>query len=665
LSTGTVNTSLSILNIAFSTSSGHDTDTLEIQTYTLGYYLNANNYSSKLEMRSASSGTQTVNINQTTAGANHVEVVNSAGSPNSYSNPLHVLAQITDSPGDNIVVVANNNGTVGSTNPLYVEVANDVGNAIPIKTTGTDTVVVSIGQATTQNHVEIVDENGNAITSANPLDVSVANTPTVKIDQVTAGANHIQLVDKTNSAHVAKVSNNGSVHTVITNDVGSEVPISGTVGLDTGYVDNSSNPILNIKNPTNLFGLNVPLEVNLTNTTGGVGIVDNGRQASVTTNFALKVDGSAVTQPVSIAGSPTVKITDGTNNAGVSDISGTKYLNAILPVGNNPITPSYTSTVLTSMPTTTVTGTVTSNISATNNAVKITDGTDTALVDGSGNLQVKLSDNGFKIVDPVNPLNAAFVDSSGNLQVEVNNFPATQAVSLASVPTHAVTIDTSANSVKLTDGTYTADVLSDGSLSVTTTLGNNIVTPLFVGISDGGALADVTPANALKVDGSAVTQPISGSVSVSNTPAVTLSGTSNSVKITDGTDTALVDTSGNLHVAPLMPDVKSTYVSQVPSSAGAVYTLLAATAGKAYRVYSVSVTWTSAVAANCNLLVYSGTTTNRTVLASRLATSETRGERQVAPTYGTLCPVNSALVFTLDNSTSTSQFVFHIAYSEE
>ena len=56
-----------------------------------------------------------------------------------------------------------------------------------------------------------------------------------------------------------------------------------------------------------------------------------------------------------------------------------------------------------------------------------------------------------------------------------------------------------------------------------------------VKITDGTHDLDITAQSALKVDGSAVTQPVSGSVTatISNTPAVTLSGTANSVRVLD------------------------------------------------------------------------------------------------------------------------------------
>lgn len=151
-----------------------------------------------------------------------------------------------------------------------------------------------------------------------------------------------------------------------------------------------------------------------------------------------------------------------------------------------------------------VSGTVTANQGAPNTAAnawftKLTDGTDTALVSGAGALLV----DGSATTQPV----------SGT--VAVSNFPATQPVSgTVSVSNFPATQPVS--------GTVTAD--QGGA-------------PWSASIVESGNTATVSVAGALTVDGSAVTQPVSGTVAVSNFPATQpVSGT---VTAELGTPTAL------------------------------------------------------------------------------------------------------------------------------
>ena len=71
-----------------------------------------------------------------------IEIFDSGGNPNSYADPIYVLAQIADAPGDNIVVVANNNGTIQTTNPLSVRISD-----------GSNLASISAGQLLVRNHV--------------------------------------------------------------------------------------------------------------------------------------------------------------------------------------------------------------------------------------------------------------------------------------------------------------------------------------------------------------------------------------------------------------------------------------------------------------------------------------------------------------------------------
>ena len=140
-------------------------------------------------------------------------------------------------------------------------------------------------------------------------------------------------------------------------------------------------------------------------------------------------------------------------------------------------------------------------------------------------------------------------DNGGSLTVDgsvsVSNFPATQPISATALPLPTGAATAAKQPAIGTAGTPSADVLTvQGSASMTalkvdgsavtqpisatalplptgaatsanqTTLGSQTTK-----INDGTNTVAVSASNALKVDGSAVTQPVSGSVSVSNFPA--------------------------------------------------------------------------------------------------------------------------------------------------
>jgi len=208
-------------------------------------------------------------------------------------------------------------------------------------------------------------------------------------------------------------------------------------------------------NPAN----NIPLPVKLTDITGDVSITahnlnvqlsdqganpdvtrigDGTNQLAITVGNAAKVDGSAVTQPISAVA---------------------------LPLPSGAATEAKQDSEITKL--TSIDGKLPANLTVTSTRL---------LVDGSGVTQPvsgSVSVSNFPATQPV----------SGS--VSVSNFPATQAISAASLP--------------LPTGAATESTLSvlntkiPGSLTVTSAR--------------------------LLVDGSGVTQPVSGSVSITNLPA--------------------------------------------------------------------------------------------------------------------------------------------------
>jgi hypothetical protein len=202
-------------------------------------------------------------------------------------------------------------------------------------------------------------------------------------------------------------------------------------------------------------------------------ITDGTNTASVTAASALKVDGSAVTQPVSgtvtsnqgtaaaLAGAWPVKVTDGTNTMPTMDVASRAGFQ------------------------------------------KITDGTNTAAVKAASTAAVATDP---ALVVAISPNNTVAV--SGTITANQGT-----AAALAG-----------AWPVKVTDGTNTLPTMDVASRAG------------FQKITDGTNTASVTAASALKVDGSAVTQPVSGTVTSNQGTAAALAGAW-PVKVTDGTNT--------------------------------------------------------------------------------------------------------------------------------
>ena len=147
-------------------------------------------------------------------------------------------------------------------------------------------------------------------------------------------------------------------------------------------------------------------------------------------------------------------------------------------------------------------------------------------------------------VSSTNPLPIQGVSGGTAVPVAGTFWQTTQPVSLASLP--ALSAGSSVIGAVTESGTWTTGrtwSLSSGSDSVLATIsgtptisgtvtanaGTNLNTSALA-VESGGNLAAIngkltTSASGLKVDGSAVTQPISGSVSISGTPSVSITGT--------------------------------------------------------------------------------------------------------------------------------------------
>ena len=307
-------------------------------------------------------------------------------------------------------------------------------------------------------------------------------------------------------------------------------------------------------NNTPILPSGAATSANQTNGSQETQIVQGGNTATVTASSALKVDGSAVTQPIS----GTVTANAGTGNFTNASIGAT----AAAP----PADATYAGALVTTSPESGLTSgdmyplnlsttgllrvdgsNVTQPISGT---VTANAGTGTFTVSGT----VAATQSGTWTVQPGNTPNTtpwlATISQGGNSAtvtasnaLKVDGSAVTQPISAASLPlptgaaTSANQTTIGTQTTELNDGTRTATikaastaaVATDTALVVAVSPNNTIAatqsgtwtvqpgntantTPWLATINQGGNSATVTGSNALKVDGSAVTQPISGTV---------------------------------------------------------------------------------------------------------------------------------------------------------
>jgi hypothetical protein len=337
----------------------------------------------------------TIKLDQTTAGANHTELVDASGSPIGLTaNPL-VVAPSTSFPivntagdvldveiknGSNTAAVDANgrlavNINAGGVSPSVTASLTSIATSevLNVKTTGTDAVAVT-GSVNIGTMPAITVSDVGIKTTAN----------TIKIDQATAGANHIQIVDKTNTSHVATVGNNGSVHTVITNDNASAVPttITNTPSVN-ATIQNASIPVTGT-----FFQATQPISgnVGITGTpsvtisgtpsvTGNVTIVGGNVGINAAAN-TVKLDSTANT--VQVSGTPNVAVTSMptttvTGNVGITGspivninqgIAGANHVEIVNAGGleNSSVNPLFTNTVISNTP----------NVNISNASVNVT-----------------------------------------------------------------------------------------------------------------------------------------------------------------------------------------------------------------------------------------------------------------------------------------------------
>lgn len=441
---------------------------------------------------------------------------------------LNVLA--TAQPGVDIGDVTINNASGAAAVNIQ-----DGGNSITVDGTvtanqGTSPWVVT-GSVTTSPDVNIHDSSGNSLTST-AGSLNVAGTGNFTVVQPTGSNLHVEVDSGTINANQAgtwtvqpgntpnvfpwltTINQGGNSATVTvanalkvdaswyTTQVAGAVKILDQVGIPfnsngagalTVEVENSSIPVTqsgtwNINNISGTISLPTGASTSALQTTGNSSLssIDSKLNSLGQKTMANSVpvviasDQSPVAVTGTITTSPNVNVHDG---AGVSISSTGSSLN--VDVTNTvPVSQSGAWTVTANAGTNLNTSALALDATLTNKTqfTKITDGTDTALVTAAGEINVlSTAQPGVDIGD-----------------VTVNNAGGASAVNIQDGG-NSITVDGTVAATQ--SGTWT---VQPGNTANTT--------PWLTTINQGGNSATVTAANALKVDGSAVTQPVSGTV---------------------------------------------------------------------------------------------------------------------------------------------------------
>lgn len=317
--------------------------------------------------------------------------------------------------------------------------------------------------------VRIQDGSGNNLTSTgSALDINVKSSSGSQTVSGTVAVSNFPATQPVSGA--VSVSNFPATQ-----------PVSGSVTANVGTTNG------------------LALDATLTSGSQKTKIVDAAgtNQAAVSAAGAVKVDGSAATQPVS-------------GTVAVSNFPATQPVSGTIAVSNFPATQTVAGTVTANA------GTGTMAVSAA--ALPLPAGAATAAkqpalgVAGTPSADV-LSVQGIASMTPLKTDGSATTQPVSGT-VAVSNFPATQPVS-GTVTANAGTgtMAVSAAALPLPAGASTA--AKQPALGVAGTPSADILT-----------VQGAPSMTALKVDGSAVTQPVSGTVGVNNFPATqTVAGT--------------------------------------------------------------------------------------------------------------------------------------------
>lgn len=297
--------------------------------------------------------------------------------------------------------------------------------------------------------------------------------------------------------------------------------ISGTVSLPTGAATEVTLAKLPVAQGSTTSGESGPLAQGAATTSSPSYSTGTTNPLSLTTAGALRTDASATTQPISAAALPlpvgaSTSALQTSGNSSLSSIdTKTPALGQTTMAGSSPVViASNQSAVPVSQSGTWTTG----------RTWTLSNGTDSIAAVQSGTWSVRTQDGAG------NALASSTTTPAGTEQaLIVRNIPSgTQAISGTVTANQGTSPWVTSRNWTLSNGTDSIAAVQSGSWTVqqggapwsvsqsgtwTVQPGNTAnTTPWLTTLNQGGNSATVTGANALKVDGSAVTQPVSGTV---------------------------------------------------------------------------------------------------------------------------------------------------------
>jgi hypothetical protein len=400
------------------------------------------------------------------------------------------------------------NGAIAPTSSTEVAGINPSGDLQPLQTDASGNLNVSIVNEPGAPFHVIVDS------SALPTGAATSANQTSQITQETTTATNTTsiLANQTNGTQITTISGTvplptGASTLAAQTNVQSAPGTPQTTAIT--VQGNASGVALPISGTVTATVTGVATAANQTNGSQETQIVQGGNTASVTAASALKVDGSAVTQPVSASALPlpagAATAANQTNGTQTTQING----------GGNTATVTAANAVKVdgSAVTQPVSGTVTANAGTGNfTVVQSTASNLNATV--TGTVTANAGTGSFTVAQATaSNLNATIVGTTAAGSGASTNLVTIQGNASGTPVPISGTITASNPSVSATGSAVPADATMVGGTDGTNlrALSTTTTGQLNTQIQGGGNTATVTAASALKVDGSAVTQPVSGS----------------------------------------------------------------------------------------------------------------------------------------------------------
>lgn len=598
---GTRNPSEYVLSIAITTNSGDASSATEFQTYALGYKANNNEQSVKLVMKN----TNTTTVTGTVDIGNLPETQNVLVTNETLTVDVNNLAFPEVQQISGTVEVSNQPTTIEVSNfPTSTEVSNtvtvtgtvDVGNlAFPetqnVNVTNSD-LNVTVSNPTTSVEVSNLPTNQSVtVTNTEPIQVDVNNLafPEVQTVDGTVSVDSLPAINITNTGFEATITNTNLdvTFTNTTIDVGN-LPSNQDVTITNASVN------VTVDNPTTAVDVNnFPANQVVSGTVSvdslpSIAITNTGFDATIL-NTDLPVTFSNTS--IEVSNFPATQTITGDVNATVTGSVDVNNFPTTIEVSNLPsvqdvnVTNQITSVDVTSLPEITIANTG-FDATITNTDLSVTVSNPQTSVDVTSLPAIAITNTGFDATIlntdlPVTFSNTSIevsnsptvkIDSTQNIvkidgttEVEIKNsvgseIPVVLAGSMVSIPVKFDQTDPN-NIVKITgevevknsEGSDIPVFIAGTASAITVKLDqvddNNKVD---IGTMPSVVIDDTTPVDVNITNALTIEPPANQNVTVTNESPIAVSGTisidstTNSVKLTDGTNIAGVLSTGEV-----------------------------------------------------------------------------------------------------------------------